>query len=134
MNKVLTLALITGCFSGSVALAGHPDLKTEVPKETVETEPWHFTLAVPGWGSWHRGVEGINGSNSLVRLGPNDLLPKVDIAAVVRADAHKGRFGIMAEYSFFDMSDGLAVKGLVNKIDSRTDEHLGEVALAWRVI
>src|SRR5262249_49443954 len=126
MNKLITLALLTGCFSTSVALAGHPDLKTEVPKETVEAEPWHFTLSMPAWVFWESGTEGINGLNAHLKLGPNDVYPKVDLAVALRAEVRKGRFGIMAEYSYFDISDGIGVKSLVNKLDTRTDEHLGE--------
>jgi hypothetical protein len=131
MKATLTLAVLAAL--ASTVLAGQPDLKTEItPAEPAQ--PWRFSFAVPGWVTWEAGTIGINGSNSPVKIGPNDVIPKVDLAAVIRADAHKGRFGIMAEYSYFDISDGVGANGLVSKLDIRTDEHLGELALAWRVI
>lgn len=136
MNKFLTLALLTGCFSGSIALAGSPDSKMEVPKETVEPEAWHFNFSMPGWVAWEQGKIGLNGSTSGIRLGPNDIVPKIDMAASVRLEAQKGRFGIMAEYLYIDVSDGVAggPLGVVRKIDVRTDEHLGQFALSWRLV
>jgi hypothetical protein len=133
VKSIFLTALFAGCVG--TAQAGQPELKTEItPTAPEPAQPWRFSFAVPGWVTWQQGTMAINGAPSPVKLGPNDVLPKVDLAAVVRADAHKGRFGIMAEYSYFDMSDGVGVPGLVNKIDTRTDQHMGELALSWRIV
>jgi hypothetical protein len=133
MHKPLALALLAGCLRTTIAFAGHPEIKTETPPQS-EAEPWRFNLAVPAWVAWEQGTMAIKGAAANLKLGPNDILPKADLLVAVRADAHKGRFGIMAEYSYIDTSDGVGVSGLVNKLDTRTDQHQGELALSWRVI
>lgn len=133
MHKPLALALVAGCSFAAAAFAGHPELKTETPPEP-EAQPWRFNLSMPAWVAWQQGTIGIKGANSKLKLGPNDIDPKADMLLAVRADAHKGRFGVMMEYSYLDTSDGVSVLGLVNKLDTRTDQHQGEVALSWRII
>lgn len=138
MNKSLPLALFfAGISLGTLARAGAPELKeskVEVPAEPEPAQPWRFSFSAPAWTTWQQGTLGINGANSKIKLGPNDIIPKVDLAAVVRANAQKGRFGIMAEYMYMDLSDGVGANGLVKKLDTRTDQHQGELALSWRVI
>jgi hypothetical protein len=133
MSKLFAFVLLAGCFLATSAFAGHPEMKAEMPPEPV-AEPWRFNIGVPAWVAWQQGTMAINGAAAKLKLGPNDIDPKADLLVAVRADAHKGRFGIMMEYSYLDTSDGVGVKGLVNKLDTRTDQHQGEVALSWRVI
>jgi len=98
------------------------------------SEPWTFTLGVPAWIPWQTGKAGINGVTSNFKLGPNDLIPKLDMIATVRAEAHQGPFGIMGEYSYMSLSDGVGTTGLGKKLDVRVDQSVGELALSWRVI
>jgi hypothetical protein len=134
MNKTRIIICLAALTCGSSCLAGEMISKAVTAPAPDSAQPWRFSFALPGWVTWQAGSTGINGSNARLKLGPNDVIPKVDLAAVVRADAHKGRFGIMAEYSYFDISDGIGVPGLVKKLDTRTDQHLGELALSWRII
>jgi len=133
MPKPFALALLSVFSFATAAFAGHPEMKTEAPPEP-EAEPWRFNIGVPAWEFWQQGVMAINGAATQLKLGPNDVTPKADLLIAVRADAHKGRFGVMMEYSYLDTSDGIGVKGLINKLDQRTDQHQGEVALSWRII
>ncbi|MEP6672073.1 MAG: hypothetical protein ABJF10_23115 [Chthoniobacter sp.] len=128
------LAGFTGILFGATALAGENDKKTITPTEPEPSETWQFSLSLPGWIPWQTGEVGINGATSHLKLGPNDIIPKLDMIASVRAEAHKGRFGIMGEYSYMSLSDGVGTPGLVKKLDVRLDQHLGELALSWRLI
>ncbi|MGC4074514.1 MAG: hypothetical protein QM760_18850, partial [Nibricoccus sp.] len=53
--------------------------------------------------------------------------------AAVRGEAHKGRFGIMGEYSYMSLSDGVGASGPVKKLDLQLDQHVGELAVSWRL-
>lgn len=131
MHRILTASLFAALALSAPAFAGENDQKTIAP---AEPEPWHFALSLPGWIPWQTGEVGINGVTSNVKLGPNDLIPKVDMIASVRAEAHKGRLGLMGEYSYMSLSDGVGATGLVKKLDLRMDQHLGELALSWRIV
>lgn len=131
--KHLSLHLILAtCALGAASFAGENDKKAVAPADE-EAQPWQFSLSLPAWIPWQTGEVGINGTTSHIKLGPNDLIPKIDMIASVRAEAHKGRFGIMGEYSYMSLSDGVGTSGLVKKLDVRMDQHLGELALSWRL-
>jgi hypothetical protein len=117
---------------GSAVLAGDADKKVIAPTESPQ--PWQFALSLPAWIAWQTGEIGLKGATSRIQLGPNDLIPKIDMIATVRAEAHKGRFGIMGEYTYMSLSDGIGTPGLVKKLDLRMDQHVGEMALSWRVM
>jgi hypothetical protein len=134
MKRILFLSLLVGLAPGLVSLAGEADKKTIAPAEPEPPQPWRFAMSLPGWIPWQTGETGINGTTSHIKLGPNDLIPKIDMVASVRAEAHKGRFGIMGEYSYMSLSDGVGTSGLVKKLDVRMDQHLGELALSWRLV
>lgn len=134
MNHILTSSIFAVLALGVTAFAGENDKKAITPTEPEQAQPWKFALSLPAWIPWQTGEVGINGTTSHIKLGPNDLIPKIDMIAYVRAEAHKGRFGIMGEYSYMSLSDGVGAAGLVKKLDVRMDQHIGELALSWRVV
>lgn len=134
MKSILASSIFATLVLGATALAGDSDKKAIAPAEPEAAQPWRFALSLPAWIPWQTGEVGINGTTSHIKLGPNDLIPKIDMIASVRAEAHKGRFGIMGEYSYMSLSDGVGAAGLVKKLDVRMDQHLGELALSWRVL
>lgn len=134
MKSILASSIFATVVLGATAFAGDSDKKAIAPAESDPAQPWRFALSLPGWIPWQTGEIGINGTTSHIKLGPNDLIPKIDMIASVRTEAHKGRFGIMGEYSYMSLSDGVGATGLVKKLDVRMDQHLGELALSWRVL
>lgn len=134
MDMRLPTTLIASLAFGTAAWAGDNDKKEIAPIAPEEPQPWRFSMSLPGWIPWQTGETGINGTTTHLKLGPNDIIPKIDMVATVRAEAHKGRFGIMGEYAYMSLSDGVGTPGLVKKLDVRMDQHLGELALSWRLI
>jgi hypothetical protein len=134
MKSTLLLSLAALLPITAISFAGEDDKKTIAPPETQPDQPWVFSLALPGWVVWQTGETGINGTTSHLKLGPNDIIPKIDMIAAVRAEAHKGLFGIMGEYSYLSLSDGIGASGLVKKLDVHLNQNLGELALSWRIV
>jgi hypothetical protein len=134
VKHILTSSLFTTLLLCVPAFAGDNDEKAISPAEPASTQPWRFALSLPAWIPWQTGEIGINDTTSHIQLGPNDIIPKLDMIATVRAEAHKGRFGLMGEYSYMSLSDGVGATGLVKKLDVRMDQHVGELALSWRVV
>ena len=115
----------------SLSLAGDAAKKTIVPPED---DRWKFLLAMPGWMPSLEGDTGINGLFSHVDLDPGDLIRHYDMVASLRAEASKGRFGIMGDLLYTSLSDGIGTKTVVKKIDLQVDQTIAELALRWRVI
>jgi len=113
------------------ASAGEPEKKVIVPPEQ---ESWQFKLSLPGWIPWVEGDAGIDEAVSNFYLGPNTLVPKLDMAADVRAEAHKGRFSIMGEFLYMSLSDGKNTGTVVKKVDFRVDQLMADLGFAWRVV
>ena len=131
MNSIRILA---GFFllANSAAFAGDNDKKTIAP--LPPEDGWQFKLALPGWIPWQSGEMGLHGTTSHVQLGPNDIIPKIDMIADVRAEAHKGRFSVMGEFLYMSLSDGIGANTVVKKLDVRMDQTMGDLGFGWRVI
>ncbi len=108
-----------------------------VSKETVAPPPedaWQFTFSAPGWIPWLEGDTGVNGLVSHVALGPDVTVPKVDMIADLRGEAHKGRWSVLGEFFYMSLSDGIGTNTAVKKIDVQMDQTMGDLSVAWRII
>ena len=56
------------------------------------------------------------------------------MAADVRAEAHKGRFSVMAEFLYLSLSDGVGTNTVVKKLDFQIDQTMADIGVGWRVI
>lgn len=130
-----TIPLLASVVLTATALAGEHDKKVITPIEPEPAQPWRFSLSLPFWVVWQNGDLGVNGVNSQLDLTPRDLVPQIDMAIAVRGEARKGRFGVMGEYSFNSISDGIGnSNAIISKVDVQTDQHIAELALSWRLI
>jgi len=133
MNPILSPTLTAlALFASATAFAGEfvSSKKTIVPEE----ERWRFALAVPGWMPGVEGTVGIDGINSEVDMGFDDLFNKIDMVWATSAEASKGRFGVMGELIYLSASDSLGVGGPLRKIDVRLDQYLADFTLRWRIV
>lgn len=131
MQTHLATALLASLALGITAFAGDNDKKTIAPPPE---DSWQFKLSAPGWIPWQEGDTGVNGQISHIALGPNDLIPKLDMIADVRGEAHKGRFSLLGEFMYMSLSDGIGTKTVVKKVDVQMDQIMGELAVAFRII
>ena len=132
MKSPFTKVAILLAFTAATALAGDNDKKTIAPAEPAQ--PWRFSFALPGWATWLEGDTGINGIISHIDLGPGDIIPRIDMAADVRAEAHKGRFSIMSEFLYLSLSDGVGTNTVVKKLDFQVDQMMADLGFGWRVL
>jgi hypothetical protein len=125
------MKLILALTFASATVFGEPDRKFAAPPEE---DRWKFLLAVPGWMPALEGDVGINGLVSQVDLDPGDIIRHYDFALSLRAEASKGRFGIMGDVLYTSLSDGIGTNTVVKKIDLQVDQTIAELALRWRLI
>jgi len=118
---------------GATAFGGDNDKKMVVPT-IPPPESWQFKLSMPGWIPWMQGDVGLRGVNSFINLGPNDIIPKLDMVTDLRAEARKGRFSVFGEYLYMSLSDGIGTDTVVKKLDYRFDQTMAELSVAWRLI
>lgn len=133
MNHPLITHLLAGLVLGVTALAGENDKKTVAPLTPVD-DGWRFKLSMPGWITWVEGDTGVNGVVSHIDLGPNDLVPRIDVAAGVGFEAGKGHFSVFGEFIYASLSDGIGSDTVVKKLDVQVDQTMGDLGLAWRLI
>lgn len=133
MRTTIICTLLSGLALGATAFAGESDKKVIAPPTPLD-DSWRFSLSVPGWIPWLQGDEGLNGKTSHVALGPNDIIPKIDMAADVRAEAHKGRLSVMGEFLYMSLSDGVGSNTVVQKVDVRVDQTMADLGFGWRLI
>ena len=123
--------LLAGLALGATAFAGDNDTKTIVP---LPEDSWQFKLSAPGWIPWQEGDTGVNGKISHIALGPDIIIPRIDMVADLRGEAHKGRWSVMGEFLYMSLSDGIGTNTAVKKIDVQIDQIMGDLSVAWRII
>ena len=122
--------------SAPVLFAGpEPYTSKEVAPPTItQSEPWHFTIAAPGWMPGMTGTTGLHGIDADVDIDFGQILRHLDMIFAMRAEADKGPFGIYGELIYMSLSDSADVNGLIQKVDVRVDQYLADAGLSWRFI
>ncbi|MES2572661.1 MAG: hypothetical protein V4710_21740 [Verrucomicrobiota bacterium] len=133
MKSLPLTILLAGLALGTVAFAGNDDKKLVIPS-TPHGDFWQFKLSLPGWIPWVDGHSSLHGFTSNIDLGPNNIIPKLDMTADIRAEAHRGRFSMMGEYLYMSLSDGKATDTIVKKVDVRFDQTMVDLGMAWRLL
>src|SRR5688500_157455 len=115
MNPVRTFLLFTAvaAFVGT-ASAGETNSKQAAPPTPLD-DRWRLALAAPGFMAGIDGDVGIDGVISEIGVGFDDILPRIDMIWATRADASKGRFGILGELIYLSLSDGVGTNTVVKK-------------------
>jgi len=128
--KIKLLLLTLAC--AGVVHAGEVTLQ---PKEVAPPaqDQWQFNLALPLWATWQTGEYTLQGHTAHVDLGPDDFIPRIDMASDIRFEAHKGRFGVMGEFLYLALSDGIGTKTAVQKMDLQVDQMMADIAVTWRI-
>ena len=134
----IRLCLFVGAgfvFIGSL-VAGTLELQ---PKETAppsisQSEPWQFTIAVPGLMPSIDGTIGVRGVNANIDIGLDQILQHLDMMFAMRAEARKGPFGIYGEIFYVGLSDDTQVGGLINNVHETVNPYLIDWGLSWRLI
>jgi hypothetical protein len=121
---------IVGCLrAGTMELQP----KESVPPTITQSEPWRFTIAVPGWMAGMDGTIGVRGVNADIDIGLDEILQHLDMIFAARAEAQKGPFGIFGEVIYIGLSDNTQINGLINNIHEQVDLTLVDGALSWRL-
>src|SRR5437763_9314281 len=95
------LAVVGRLHAGTIELQP----KETAPPTITQSEPWQFTIAVPGWLSSMDGTVGIRGVNADIDVGIGEILQHLDMIFAARAEAQKGPFGIYGEVLYIGLSD-----------------------------
>ena len=122
-------------FLGSVA-AGTLELqpKETAPPTITQSEPWQFTIAVPGLMPSLDGTIGVRGVNANIDIGLDQILQHLDMMFAMRAEARKGPFGMYAEVFYVGLSDDTQVGGLINNVHETVNPYIIDWGLSWRLI
>ena len=108
--------------------------KESAPPTITESEPWQFTIAVPGWLSSMDGTIGVRGVNANIDVPVTEILQHFDAILAGRVEAQKGPFGMFGEVIYIGLSDGAQINGLINNIHETVDLTYVDGALSWRLV
>src|SRR5881398_152508 len=123
-------AVVGRLAAGSLELAP----KETAPPTITQSEPWHFTIAAPGWMAGLDGTIGVRGVNADIDVGFDQILQHLDMIFAMRAEAQKGPFGIYGEVIYIGLSDNAQINRLINNVHEVVNETLVDGALSWRLI
>ena len=124
----IRFSLFTGALLAAVGSVGAGSLelapKESAPPTITQSEPWQFTIAVPGWLSSVGGTIGVRGVNADIDIPVTEILQHFDAILAGRVEAQKGPFGIFGEVIYIGLSDGAQINGLINNIHETVDHNL----------
>lgn len=133
MTRSSIASLLASLALATAAFAGDTDKKTFAPLTPLD-DSWRFSLSAPGWIPWLQGDSGLQGHTAHIDLAPRDIIPRIDMVADVRAEAHRGRFSVLGEFRYMSLSDGIGTNTVVKKIDVRVDQTMADFGVAWRIL
>ena len=116
--------------AGTLELAS----KETAPPSITQSEPWQFTIAVPGLMPSIDGTIGVRGRNANIDIGLDQILQHLDMMFAMRAEARKGPFGVYAEVFYVGLSDDTQIGGLINNVHETVNPYLIDWGLSWRLI
>jgi hypothetical protein len=108
--------------------------KESAPPSITESQPWQFTIAVPGWMAGMEGTIGVRGVNADINIGFDQILNHLDMILSARAEAQKGPFGIYGEVFYIGLSDGVQISRLIDNASAKVGLTLFDGGLSWRLI
>ena len=122
-------AIVGGLRAGTLELQP----KESAPPTITQSEPWQFTIAVPGWLASMNGTIGVHGVNADIDVPVTEVLQHLDMIFSARAAAQKGPFGISGEVFYIGLSDNTQINRMINNIHEQVDLTLVDGALSWRL-
>ena len=129
------ITIVAVAFAASLVAAYGGDTPSKAVKPVTPFEdPWQFKISLPGWIPSMIGESGFRGRTADIDLGPDDIIPRFDMVADVRAEAHKGRFSVMGEFLYTSLSDGIGTNSIVKKLDVKQDQAMADLGFGYRLI
>jgi hypothetical protein len=116
----------------STAMAGTADKKVITPPEPADK--WEVLLAIPGWLAGVEGDIGLDGRTSAVQIGFGTIRPHLDMAASLRGEVRKGRFGAQMDFIYMSLSDGVGGSGMVQNLHVRIDQLQPDLGVSYRLV
>jgi hypothetical protein len=133
IKRFFFAAVVFAIFSGLRAGTLELQPKESAPPTISQSEPWQFTIAVPGWMAGMDGTIGVRGVNADIDITFPDILQHLDMIFSARAEAQKGPFGIYGEVIYIGLSDNTQINRMINNIHEQVDLTLVDGALSWRL-
>jgi hypothetical protein len=135
----IKLSFFAGAFFAAVGglAAGPVELEPKEmasPPTITQSEPWHLTIAIPGWLASTNGTIGVRGVDADIDVPVTEVLQHFDAILAGRVEAQKGPFGIFGEVIYMGLSDVTQINGLINNIHETVDLTYVDGALSWRLI
>jgi hypothetical protein len=138
MSRIVNQFFIATIFLAAPVLLAGPETydtsKEALPPTITQSEPWQFTIAVPGWLSSIDGTIGVRGVNADIDIPVTEILQHFDAILAGRVEAQKGPFGIFGEVIYIGLSDVSQINGLINNIHETVDITYVDGALSWRLV
>ena len=99
--------------------------------DPVASEKWRFSITPYIWALGANAKLSYKGeSTRTVKINPGDLLSHVNIAAMVEAEAHKGKFGVYVDAMYADLSSNKTVVVGRDNVSANTSLDVTMVTLA----
>jgi hypothetical protein len=120
------------CAAIGNAYGGTPD------QAVIETppppSPWEFRIEPYGWLTGTEGITGVKGLTTEINESFDEIFDHLNRAAALQMEARNGRWGILADGFYADLSSSGNPPGpLYKSVDADFKQFIGELAVSYRV-
>lgn len=133
MNSARTALFLLSASVGTVFGGTAKDATLEMPAATPASD-WEFQATIYGWLPGLDGDVGVDGFVVGVDETFIDLLPDINMFTMLRFEARKAKWGVIADGFYVDLGTSGSPPGeLYNSADFGLKQFLGELSIAYRV-
>lgn len=137
-THLLALSLFPGLTTAESGepVTGKPETKNPVADALLESEPTNseLTVVMPGWMAGIEGTIGVQGIDTMVDVGFDDIVKNLNMIAAARLEGRHGKLGFILEGIYIETSVGGATPGpLLSSVSLTTEQLLAEGALTYRL-
>lgn len=128
MKRRLSMLIAGLCLSPAVLAQTVPSDQTV---QLADADKWRFSITPYVWAIGVTGSISHNGNaKGTIKLSPGDLLSHLSIAAMVEAEAHKGKYGVFVDAMYAEMGSTRSVVVGRDDLTGKTTMQMSMVTLA----
>jgi hypothetical protein len=103
------------------------------PPSITSSEPWYFNVGSPGWLAGLSGTVGLQGINTDVDLGFDQLIKHAAGLMSLSVEARKGRFGVYGDMLYMALDAAVYPEGMLSKANLVADQWLADGEVYYRI-
>ena len=135
LRKLVSTLLLAPLLTATLAAGGKEPVPVAPATVQPEDSGWEFSIAPYGWLLGINGTTGVGDMLTDIDISPMDILSHVDFFFFLQAEAHRGKWGLLFDGYYAELSGGGTPPGpLYSQLDFTLSQAQIELAISYRIL